>query len=64
MNSLSHPPAGGDARHNHALWSRGGHSLESPFPKLLKEQLLFQLEAGTAARGSRGGRGAAGAELK
>lgn len=49
-NSLSHPPAGGDAGHDDALGSRGCHSLESPFPKLLKKLLLFQLleASGTA----------------
>ena len=58
-NSLGHPPAGGDAGHDDALRSRGGHSLESPLPKLLKELLLFQLvDAAGAALRSQGRRGA------
>lgn len=47
------PPAGGDAGHNDALWSRCGHSLECPLPELLKQELLLQLlhipEAAVAA---------------
>lgn len=42
-NSPAQPLAGGDAGHDDALGSRGGHSLERPLPKLLKEQLLLQL---------------------
>lgn len=62
---VGHSPAGGDARHDDALRPRGGHSLESPLPKLLKEQLLLQLlEAAGAALRSRGRRGATGAELE
>lgn len=62
--SLSHSPTGGDASHDDTLWSWGGHSLESPFPKLLKELLLFQLEGGSASLRSQGQRGATGTKLE
>jgi len=64
-NLLGHPPVCGDAGHNDALRSRGGHSLESPPPKLLKELLFLQLlEAGSDALRSKRWRGATGAELE
>lgn len=49
-NLPHHPPTGGNARHDNTLWSWGGHSLESPLPKLLKELLLSQMQQ-TAAGG-------------
>lgn len=54
-NSPAHPLAGGDAGHDDALGSWGGHSLESPLPKLLKEQLLLQLRP-QRQRGAAGGK--------
>lgn len=64
-NSLDHPLPGGDAGHDDAPGSRGGHSLEGSPPELLKELLLLPLlKAGYGALLPRGGRGATGAQLE